>query len=257
METHLMNQGELQKIINGEEEGIISAEPDSKDDDAFDDTKNDAGPDYEEIAEGLKQRVERQDTLLAKMGTELGMLRKTSPEEEREKLQELRDLSVEDPIAFQEKYEEYKNEKRSEEERKFVDWTAQNKATVENMVPDFNESISDIVEILEADKISSENIAIFKNDPFKTPGELLFMLHKRAAVVKENKALSSKVFDLEAKISELEKKPGDILSKIEAATGKQPLTNKSGGVTKQPNKLYPTATHRMSREDLVKIVEGE
>jgi len=204
-------------------------------------TETEIKPDYEALLkehEGLKKKADNQEKLLARFGTEMGLLRKKTPEEMQKRIQEVRDKYNElalsgDVFAAQELLDNFKKEQREEEERQI---TLQNiekiKETRENIlthIPKFESSIENIIPVLEEEGIGKEGINAFKQNPyFVSEGELR-ILHKASIYHQENVSLKKENETLKTKIAELEKKPGEIIEKINKSTetlsGKKTVTS--------------------------------
>ena len=272
--THQMSNEQLNSIINGEEPGTTEEAVEAKvteteeTQELQEETAEPAEtepevPEKAEVEETgeltlLRKQIENQEKFLARMGTELGLLRKKNPEEEVERLQQLRDLQFEDPIAFQEEYAKYKAEKEEAQNREAQETMQQNvennKQNVRHIVPDFDNYIPEIAEILLKDGYKTDEVETFKKNPYLTNSDFLFTLQKRAATQKENNALRTELDELKAKYGELEKKPEALLEKIENAS-RRPVTGKTGGA-RATDTLSNAPVHRLSIDEVRKIAHG-
>ena len=272
--THQMSNEQLNSIINGEEPGTTEEEVEVKvtDTEETQELQEETAevaetepevPEKTEVEETgeltlLRKQIENQEKFLARMGTELGLLRKKNPEEEVERLQQLRDLQFEDPIAFQEEYAKYKAEKEEAQNREAQETMQQNvennKQNVRHIVPDFDNYIPEIAEILLKDGYKTDEVETFKKNPYLTNSDFLFTLQKRAATQKENNALRTELDELKAKYGELEKKPEALLEKIENAS-RRPVTGKTGGA-RATDTLSNAPVHRLSIDEVRKIAHG-
>lgn len=218
-------------------------------------------PDYKTVVEELRRKTENQDALLARLGTELGLLRKAAPEEERQKLQEIRDLYLEDPVAGQDAYEAYKVERTqlaiAQREAQLAQYEAKTKEELGRYTNDFETAINDIGEVLTADKVPADIIADFKRHPYRYPPDFLHSLQQRAKLTKVNSALASENAQLKAKVADLEKKPDSLLQRIEQASRQRGMTAKTGGAATveiaTPNNQQ---IHELSQEELRKLAYG-
>lgn len=217
--------------------------------------EEEAKPDYETLAKQQQERIEKQEKLLAKLGTEIGLLRKTSPEEEKERLQKIRDMYLDDPIAAQEELDRYKEEKREQERIQLESHIERNKTAIESLVPDFSATVPEMVEVLTEDGYEREAVEIFQKNPYQTPSDLLYMLHKRVVEKKENQGLKGRITELEGQIAALKKKPDAILERVEQAA-RRPLTGKTGGAAPKETAIPNAPPHRLSREELEKLANG-
>ena len=273
--THQMSNEQLNSIINGEEPGAVEEQEveakvtDTEETQELQEETAESAetepevPEKAEVEETgeltlLRKQIENQEKFLARMGTELGLLRKKNPEEEVERLQQLRDLQFEDPIAFQEEYAKYKAEKEEAQNREAQETMQQNvennKQNVRHIVPDFDNYIPEIAEILLKDGYKTDEVETFKKNPYLTNSDFLFTLQKRAATQKENNALRTELDELKAKYGELEKKPEALLEKIENAS-RRPVTGKTGGA-RATDTLSNAPVHRLSIDEVRKIAHG-
>ena len=272
--THQMSNEQLNSIINGEEPGTTeeAVETEVTETEETQELQEETAksaetepevPEKAEVEETgeltlLRKQIENQEKFLARMGTELGLLRKKNPEEEVERLQQLRDLQFEDPIAFQEEYAKYKAEKEEAQNREAQETMQQNvennKQNVRHIVPDFDNYIPEIAEILLKDGYKTDEVETFKKNPYLTNSDFLFTLQKRAATQKENNALRTELDELKAKYGELEKKPEALLEKIENAS-RRPVTGKTGGA-RATDTLSNAPVHRLSIDEVRKIAHG-
>lgn len=87
-------------------------------------------------------------------------------------------------------------------------------------VPDFEDHIDDMVEILKEQKVEPEFIRSFKSNPYTMPPAVLVNLASTAKLAKEVKALK-------AENELLKKKPDEVLKKVETAA-RQVVTGSTG-----------------------------
>ena len=255
-ETPVVNQmskEELNAFLNGEEaeaepeageasgeEGEEKAEgsdegaegDESTDDDGQKDTKE--ADDASETIKALEERIEQQSKLLDKFGTEVGLLRKKSPEDEKASLEAIRDLYLEDPVeGHKAMMEHFRNEEAAVAQSREAEMTQildRNRSAVSPFKGEFeNETnISEIVELIKEDGASAETIEAFKESPYVMEGSTLFALHKRNEAVKKLTAVEADLVKANETIAELKKKPGEVLDKIADATKIKTLTGKDG-----------------------------
>lgn len=213
----------------------------------------------------LQGRTEKQSKLLDKFGTEVGLLRKQTPEDAKAKLAEINDLYLENPVEGHKAMEAYFKEEKAAEsqsrEEEINGIIEGNRSTVVESIPDFEENIdanvSDIAEILEADGASDETIKAFKENPYVIDGSTLFALHKRNQVVNKLIETEDLLAERDAEIAELKKKPGEVLDKIANATNQNTLTGKGGSSSSAgAEKGGEAKVTQLSRAELKKIANG-
>jgi hypothetical protein len=213
---------------------------------------------YEKIRADLeKERIRRenQDKLLARLGTELGILRKSTPEDEAVKLQEIRDLYWQDPVEGHHALETYRAEQRSKDDalhqQQFIAKIEENKTNVLRWTPDFESAIDDMAALVEQDGADPQSVSVFKQNPYLLDPTTLYNLNARAKLHRENTDLKTRLEILEKENIELKKKPGDLVSKIEKAVN-QPitLTAKSGGGKSADSTITDKPAYRMTSAEL-------
>lgn len=209
--------------------------------------------------EKLQRKAEKNDKLLAKLGTELGMYRKVSPEEEVDELQKIRDAYVDDPIKGNQLYEAYKERKAAEyqeSQKRQVEELEQNtKEVISKVAPDFKDRVKEIVEILKSDGYKDNVITSFKENPYLYGADTLFQLYRRVDLQKSFSELQKEVDKLKKENEELRKKPGKLLSDIEKETWKKKVTSKAGDQTNEDVSLDKPA-FLMTKEELAKSLSG-
>ena len=213
---------------------------------------------YEKLKTDLdKERVRRenQDKLLSRLGTELGMLRKNTPEEEAAKLQEIRDLYWQDPVEGHKALEAYREEQKRKgedlEKQAFVARVDENKANVLKWTPDFESTIDDMAKLVEQDGADPQSVSMFKQNPYVLDPTTLYNLNARARLAKENTDLKTRIDALEKEVGELKKKPGELVEKIEKAVSQpSPVTAKTGGGKGADSPITPKPVWQMTRAEL-------
>ena len=214
--------------------------------------------------EKQNERLEQQSKLLDKFGTEVGLLRKTSPEEEKARLDEIREAYLEDPIEGDRLLQAYREEQKATETQSRNDELAgifdSNRSVVTSSVKDFEENldsnVSEIAEIMKADGASAETLEAFKENPYVIEGSTLFALHKRNQVAKELVSVKEQLAESEKIIAELKKKPGAVLDSIEKASRTKPLTGKDGSKSSGGAEQSTKPVTNLSRAELKKIANG-
>jgi len=216
--------------------------------------------------EKLRKKAENQDKLLAKVGTELGILRKRTPEEERAELQKIRDAFDVNPVEGDRLLSDYKQRRAAEESAgREIAATAhaeKTKGIVHQIAPEVEQAIDEIAGLLKGDGLDDKIVDNFKANPYAFDADLLISLHKRAVTARELTAARTELETarvelekLKTENAELKKKPDSLLKKIEDAAKHRPMKADTGGAVKGDG-LYVAdkPVSRMSREELNRAV---
>lgn len=210
-----------------------------------------------ENARLLKKAV-NQDKFFDRVGTEVGLLRKRTPEEDIAELDRIRDIYADDPIEGRKAHDEYlANQTRAEEVDREVSVNQMVEANREGIaisIPDFetnqSETIGELATIMAADGAPPEAVEKFKAQPYLMDQATLFNLHQRNVAVKANTAKDTEIEGLKAEIEELKKKPDQMLSRIEQASKGKTMTGKSGGAAKDTKMYNLKPASEMTMEEL-------
>lgn len=214
--------------------------------------------------EKLQNAVKSQDKLLAKLGTEVGLLRKKTPDEEREELSLIRDAWLEDPEEGARLFSE--RQKRQEEgeallkeyqasnatkekEVQLLQFFNETKEVVSQKIPDFESSVLGIAKLIDSDGAGKETIEAFKQNPYILGGEMLINLYDRHK-------LNLEVERLKTENEQLKKRPGAILQKMEKVAQTSNVSGKSGGAVSAVPGSENKPISSLSREELRKIQTG-
>ena len=279
-----MSNEELDTILNGEPEDNSSTIVDKAEEDdaakketsAKEDDKTTDDPDKSDILSSedvaklvaenkrLLKKSENQDKFFDRVGTEVGLLRKKTPEEDKVELERIRDLYIDDPVAGHKAMVDFNaNQEKAETVGREVEVNQRietNKTGIESLIPDFEANQSEIVEELAAlmteDGAPAASVEAFKEQPFLMDQATLYNLHLRNTVGKESKGKDAKIAELETQIEELKKKPGELLSNIEKASKNQTLTGKSAGAVSANSATVTKPTSKMSNAELDKVLNG-
>jgi hypothetical protein len=215
--------------------------------------------DYGAQIEELKRALEAKEQFIARQGTEIGILRKQSPAATREQIQALEaeyNRIYEEQGKFEaERFWDAVKEQQQKEasERDFAQRVEHIKSTRDRVVrelPTFESAITDITDVLKDDGFRDDFIEQFKQNPYIVEHGELRLLHKAAVYRKESVSLKTENETLRAKIAELEKRPDELVEKIQNAT--KSVNGKSAG-TAAPGKKVDVTTlnpRRMSYEQL-------
>jgi len=210
----------------------------------------------------LLKKTENQDKFFDRVGTEVGLLRKKTPEEDKVELERIRDLYIDDPVAGHKAMVDFNaSQEKAETVGREVEVNRRievNKTGIESLIPDFETNQSEIVEeiagLMTEDGAPAAAVAAFKEQPFLMDQATLYNLHLRNTIGKESKEKDAKITELETQIEELKKRPGELLSNIEKASKNQTLTGKSAGAVPANSTTVQKKPAKMSRAELKKII---
>ncbi len=122
-------------------------------------------------------------------------------------------------------------------------------------MPDFEDKIDDIAEVLKEDKIDDTVINQFRSTPYLDQPALLVHIARRADTLKENRALKARVEELEKMVQSESDKRADVISKIEKAASRRPTVRASAGkAEKAPATVDLDDVHDLSDEQLDAIL---
>ena len=189
--------------------------------------------------EKLRKKVEAQEKFIARQGTEVGLLRKRTPEQEQEDLARIREIYEQDPVQGRLAHDAYlkraDDEKQAEQQRQYLELVESTKESVTTAIPDVETRFADMAALLKEDAVDDATIDQFKKMPYAFSGNLIWNLHKRALLGKENASLKTELETLKAKMTELEGKPARVVKGIEQALKHpQVMGAKSGGAVDKP-----------------------
>ena len=170
----------------------------------------------EEQNQKLSKRVKDKDSYIEQRNAEIGLLRKQIRQRELDELPDDVDIesdefldnpkeAINKVLAAKEKKKELLEKEKREQLQQAIE---QNRKMVEEVEPDFEERIPDIVKILKADKAPDNVIKSFEENPHATfPAVVTMQLAKRAN-------LEKRVAELEAQLKEANGKPNKIIDNI-------------------------------------------
>jgi hypothetical protein len=204
----------------------------------------------------LRRRVEAQEAFISRQATEVGLLRKSTPEEEKQELERIRDLYITDPIAGREAHDEYKARlAQREQERQTLliqNRYARNAQQTKQWLTDYEQNIDDIASVMAEDGADKETVETFKRYPYIYEPLVAVNLVKRSLLTKEVKTLKERVDVLEKENAELKAKPEKLIDKIASAT-KQTVTGKAAGTAPASSGLTTKPIWAMSQEELAQL----
>lgn len=203
----------------------------------------------------LEKRLQDKEAFIAQRNQEIGLLRK----QVRERLPEP-DIDVTDEEMIASPKEALKKALKQHEQRKLEaqekqteeteQFKSQAREAISQWAPDFDERVPELVELMKADQAPESLLTQFRNDPVATLNPAVtFQLIKRLELAK-------RVKDLEAKLEQANKRPADMVSKIQQAGRAKPVATNTAPSPKSHNvldNLTEADIDNMSAEDLVKL----
>lgn len=212
----------------------------------------------------LLKKSENQDKFFDRVGTEVGLLRKKTPEEDKVELERIRDLYIDDPVAGHKAMVDFNaNQEKAETVGREVEVNRRietNKTGIESLIPEFEANQSEIVEelagLMTEDGAPAAAVEAFKEQPFLMDQATLYNLHLRNTAGKESKEKDIEIADLKTQIEELKKRPGELLSNIEKASKNQTLTGKSAGAVPANSATVTKPVSKRSNTELDKLING-
>jgi hypothetical protein len=193
--------------------------------------------------EDLKKKVEAQEKFLNRQATEIGTLRKTTPEQElanrKLMMEEYNRLYYEEgPFAAN---EYYKTEQAKIDQAKTViaqqEYTERlqnNKTAVTQFIPDVETRIDRIADMMKEDGADDKNIEFFKKNPFAVDPVTLYNMDKRVGLKTELATVKAENEALRTEVAELKKAPGKLIDSINQSATKS-LNGKA--TTAKPDKI--------------------
>lgn len=211
----------------------------------------------------LNKKTANQDKFFDRVGTEIGLLRKKTPEEDKKKLEEIRDAYIEDPVEGHRLMEEYREEQgkttQLQAEYSATQRAKANREALGERLPDIEktEVINEIADLMVEDGAPPQAVEAFKtleDGPFYMDQATLHNLYQRNVLRKENTGLKDENESLKKQVEELKGKPAKMLKNIERATKTKTMSGKSAGGGKKAAEATEKTPNRMSKEELDKVL---
>jgi hypothetical protein len=192
--------------------------------------------------EATKQRLTDKDKFIQRQGNEIGELRKFAPPEEVARIKEAVKTEY-DRIHYEQgpfAADEYKKqvekqineEMQSREVLSNIEKIQTTRQRIVEKLPTFETTIDDMADSLKEDGVPDNLIAAFKQNPYLVDYGELLNINKAAIARKQLSLKNQEVESLKVRIAELEKKPGELIDKINSAN--RTISGKSAGVS-SPN----------------------
>lgn len=182
--------------------------------------KTPAQPTIEERLALMEKRIKDKDDFIAKQGDEIGKLRKLVVPEPKKQLHEVKaDNFFEDPVASVEKITENQRIRLEQEHelrtQALRDEIERRRETMNKLVPDYENNVDSILDVLKQDGFNEEGLKNFKANPHSLEPAVSYNLYARAKLIKENSALKEE-------INRLKGNPKKILDKVETISRQKP-----------------------------------
>ncbi len=264
-ELESTDKGEEGEEKGGDEKPPEEKQPEGEEGEEKPEGDTKPSPEIEKLLteiEALKKKTANQDKFFDRMGTEVGLLRKKTPEEDLEKIQEIRDAYAEDPVEGHRLMEEYKaNQVKSEslQNEYAANRSAEtNREALSERLPDMEkaETVNELADMMAEDGAPAQAVEVFKKNPFLMDQATLYNLYQRRSLSKENTDLKTQLEAKEKEISELKGKPEKLLEKLEKASKGKQMPKGSAGSKKAAAKVETKITN-LTGEDLDAYLKGE
>ncbi len=203
----------------------------------------------------LLKQVQDKEAFILQRNQEVGLLRKQL----KEKLPEPElDITDEEMIASPKEalkkalkqHEQRKIEAQTQQEQEASEFRRQAQEAITAWAPDYDTHVPDLIELMKEDKAPDALLTQFKNDPVATLNPAVtFQLIKRLEA-------NRRIKELEAKLAEAQKRPADMVSKIQQAGRAKPVATTTAPSPKKHailDNLTEADIDRMSMEDLKKL----
>lgn len=264
----VFDEGEPLEEDAGEDE---DAESDSEEEEATEPPEEDKSvrPDptakvdrLEQEVVSLKGLIEKQSRFIDRRNTEFGDVRKQLQQRNEQLKSVLREKGYDDPdIARQLNKAIDQTEAELEnvtQEEALQTFRARNEQFISQHVKSDEVEFPELVDCLKRDGASSQYIEKFVQDPFGiATGPELLQLQRRARAEKALRIIFPEFQKLTEKLKKLEKKPDDVLRKIERASREIPRqTAKARGVQHKPSRTIPKP-ELATDEELERLLQGK
>lgn len=254
---------ESESTDEGEEEEEAGEEGEEEDPEGKGETET--SPEMQKLLEEietLKKKTANQDKFFDRMGTEVGLLRKKTPEEDREQIEKIRDAYIEDPVEGHRLMEEY-NAKQAQSSKLQNEYAANrtaeaNREALSPKLPDMEkaEVVNELATMMTEDGAPAGAVDVFKSNPFLMDQATLYNLYQRRSLSKENVDLKTQLEAKNKEIAELKGKPEKMLANLEKASKGKQMPKGSAGSKKAAGKVEKKTTN-LTGEELDALLKEE
>lgn len=262
IESESTDEGEEEE---GEEKPSEEEEEEGEEEDPEGKGETETSPEMQKLLEEietLKKKTANQDKFFDRMGTEVGLLRKKTPEEDREELEKIRDAYIEDPVEGHRLMQEFnaKQEQSASLQNEYkVNRTAEaNREALSPKLPDMEKSevVNELATMMTEDGAPAQAVEVFKSNPFLMDQATLYNLYQRRSLSKENTDLKTQLEAKEKEIAELKGKPEKMLKNLEKVSKGTQLPKGSSGGKKAAAKVEKNTTN-LTGEELDALLKDE
>lgn len=208
----------------------------------------------EKELETREKRLKEQEKMIGKQSNEIGNLRKQVAPKEPPKIEKPSTTDwLADPAASIDKVLEYKKAQeewaRAKAEEEAHERMAQNHATITSHLPDFENHLSDIEEMLvKEDKLSRDEVKKALANPYLLDPVTMIQLAKRAVLYKDHTSLREEN-------EKLKGKPKEIINDIKNAAKQATSVASASGAAPTKRDYTTQELLKMSRADLERLKE--
>lgn len=211
-------------------------EKDDNNGDDVNDKKDTEKNPLEDRLKKLEEALEAKNKLFDKLGTEVGLLRKKTPEEDKAEIQRIRDLYETDPIEGNKAWEEYKNsqlrEKKLEETQALLETVEKTRDVVGRSIPGFEGDVSAMGDYLSSLGYGENNVNEFKRNPYSVDPATLYFIHKAYKGKHDYDSILTERDSLKSELDSLKEKFKTSIDKIEKGSKSETIKSRSGSPTK-------------------------
>jgi hypothetical protein len=210
--------------------------------------------------EKLTKQVVEKESFIQRQAAEIGDLRgrRETLETEAKGIKETinTDTMLEDPLKTMEDMKALDNKQIQIEAIKRMEQSLATKEVISRGIPDFEDLIDDIAAIALKDGIPSQNVEVFKRNPYGEPPEMLLTYARRAQEARTYSAEKKRYEELTQQAEAKKKKDGEFLKNIEDAANKKTVTSKTGGTTASKDDTFSKPIHQMTKAELKTALGG-
>ena len=235
--------------------------------------KKESGEDFKVKFESLEKesktkddRIANMQKVLDKLGTEVGLLRRKTPEQIKELKQKARDLILEEKddeaLAIlkgidDEEKSKFEDEIKRTEQDAINKAIESNKHAINTLIQDgsFEKSLDDVISVMKEDGTPDDKLNEIKQNPYSIPYQLTYNLFKRANMKKEISSLKSEIEKYKKDIEDLKKKPNELLKNISSASNRINIDGNAGS-SNEINNIHDINPRKKGREELRKELYG-
>ena len=208
--------------------------------------------------EKTQKRLEEKEKFIQRQADEVGKRRK-SEEQLRQEVFNLKTQLAGDGVNHVEAME-IQNAIREREaqltESELHTITEFNRNTVKSFVPETDNMLDDMAEILKEDGQVDEAIRAFRYNPYAESPGVVINLAKRAEMRKELRNKDAKIASLEAELASMKQEPKKVVEKIAKALKENPqMTNKSGQASSTKETISETQIPHLSDAELDRLIK--